>query len=152
MKNKKLLQGQTAFITGASRGIGAATAELFASEGAHLLLHCRKFGKDEKALATKLKRKFGVKVEFFEADFNELEDMLRMWKEIKKQFKHIDILVNNAGLYPDKKFFTSDEQSWDKVMNINLKTPYFLTQKVAALMKKKGWLNNQYCFGCGCLS
>ena len=69
MNNKKLLKGQIAFVTGASRGIGEAVAELFASEGADLILHCRSFNKEEKALKAKLKRKYGVKVEFFTADF-----------------------------------------------------------------------------------
>ena len=92
MNNKKLLKGQIAFVTGASRGIGEAVAELFASEGADLILHCRSFNKEEKALKAKLKRKYGVKVEFFTADFVDLKDMEKMWKEIKKKYNIITIV------------------------------------------------------------
>lgn len=138
MKRRGELVGKVAFITGASRGIGSAIAEKFAGEGADLVLHCRKLDREEKLFITRLKRKFAVKAEFFEADFNDLADMKRMWREITKKYKRIDILVNNAGIYPDKTFFASTEESWDKVMNINLKTPYFLTQHFASRMEKSG--------------
>lgn len=138
MKKRGELEGKIAFITGASRGIGAAIAEKFAGEGAELVLHCRKLDREEKLLIAKLKRKFAVKAEFFEADFSNPTDMKRMWKEVSKKYKRIDVLVNNAGIYPDKTFFTSTEESWDKVMNINLKVPYFLTQQVVKKMSKSG--------------
>lgn len=136
-KNKKLA-GKVAFITGATRGIGHAIAELFAEQGADLALHCHVLDREEQVFLVKLKRKYGVRAVFYEAELPNMEVIKDMVACIYKDFKKIDILVNNAGVYPDTKFFTTTEQSWDKVLDVNLKSNFFITQLVTKKMVKSG--------------
>ena len=136
-KNKKLA-GKVAFITGATRGIGHAIAELFAEQGADLALHCHVLDREEKVFLTKLKKKYGVKAVFYEAELPDMENIKNMVACVQKDFKKIDILVNNAGIYPETKFFSTTEKSWDQVIDVNLKSNFFITQLITGKMLKTG--------------
>lgn len=138
MKEKMKLKGKVALITGASRGIGQAVAEHLAAEGAALALHCHLLDREEKLFLRRLEKKYGVKAKFYEAVFPDLKGIRAMVEQVGKDFGRIDILVNNAGVYPETKFFSATEASWDRVMGVNLKSNFFISQMVAKMMIKKG--------------
>ena len=119
----KLLEGKTALITGAARGIGKALAIKFAQEGANVAftdLVIDENGKEtEKEIAA-----YGVKAKGYAsnaADFTQTKEVVA---EIHKEFGSIDILVNNAGITKDGLMMRMTEQQWDAVIAVNLKSAF----------------------------
>lgn len=115
-----MLKGKTAVITGASRGIGAAIAEKFASMGANVAILYN--GSEEKArLVQKTASDQGVKAEIYQCDVAQTEACNETVKRIISDFGGIDILVNNAGITKDTLVVTMAEAEFDDVINTNLK-------------------------------
>ncbi len=139
----KLLEGKTALVTGAARGIGKAIALKFASEGANIIF--TDLNIDENALATKNEiLSKGVKVLAIAsnaADFNEAH---RVVDEGIKEFGRIDILVNNAGITRDGLMMRMSEQQWDSVLTVNLKSAFNFIHAITPLMirQKSGSIIN----------
>ncbi len=127
-----ILSGRTAIITGASRGIGKATAELFLKEGANLVLTAHQNVKLLNDLA-KNKQVLVVK-----ADLRQKEDIKKLVKEAFDKFSTIDILVNNAGTFECVDFEAIEESHFDEVMSLDLKGAFFLSQRVIPYFKKEG--------------
>jgi NAD(P)-dependent dehydrogenase (short-subunit alcohol dehydrogenase family) len=130
------LKRQVAVITGAANGIGRATAEAFAAEGAQLVLVDR----DEKAaqrLATRL-GKSGRRVRVLAADVAEPETAEQAAKLALDSFKRIDILVNSAGVQRYGSVVDTTEGVWDEVMNVNLKSAYRFCRECVPAMQKAG--------------
>ncbi len=132
----KLLEGKTAVITGAARGIGKALALKFAQEGANIAftdLVIDENGKQtEKEIAA-----FGVKAKGYAsnaADFAQTEEVI---KEIHKEFGAIDILVNNAGITKDGLMMRMSEQQWDAVIAVNLKSAFNFIHAVLPIMMRQ---------------
>ena len=90
------LKNKTVFITGASSGIGKATAELFAAAGARVLICARRLDKIE-ALVDKLKLDHAVEVYGFALDVGDAKKIQEKWAQLPKEWRAIDVLVNNAG-------------------------------------------------------
>jgi 3-oxoacyl-[acyl-carrier protein] reductase len=132
----KLLEGKTALITGASRGIGKAIAEKFASEGANLILTDLFYDDHARALEEEL-RAFGVKVKMYASDASKFDQAQSVVDEASKEFGPIHILVNNAGITRDTLLMRMTEEQWDLVMNVNLKSVFNLTKAVQSLMLKQ---------------
>lgn len=132
----KLLQGKTALITGASRGIGKAIALRFASEGADIAFTDLK--RDEGMEQTEQElRNLGVKAQGYAsnaADFAQTEQVV---KEIHKDFGHIDILVNNAGITKDGLMMRMSEAQWDAVIAVNLKSAFNFIHAVLPIMMRQ---------------
>lgn len=131
------LQGKTAVVTGASRGIGRSIAIELAKNGANVVVNFS--GNEEKAKETaKEVEAAGVKALVFKADVSNADDVSAMLKETISTFGSIDILVNNAGITKDNLLMRMKEADWDQVMDINLKS-VFLTTKAAArpMMKQR---------------
>ena len=134
----KLLEGKTAVVTGAARGIGKALAVKFASEGANIAFTDLAINEDaqqtEKEIAA-----LGVKVKAFAsnaADFAQTEQVVAA---IKEEFGTIDILVNNAGITKDGLMLRMSEQQWDAVINVNLKSAFnFIHAVVPIMMRQRG--------------
>lgn len=131
----KRLEGKTAVITGGGRGIGAATAEKFLEEGANVVVvdvnqedldHVINEASEHKS------RILGVK-----ADITNKEDIDHVLEKSVQAFSKIDILINNAGITADAQLLKMEEEDWDKVINVNLKGVFLVTQKAAALMKEQ---------------
>lgn len=115
-----MLKGKTAVITGASRGIGAAIAEKFASLGVDVAIIYN--GNEEKARSVqKTASDMGVKAEIYKCNVAESEQCKETVKNIIADFGGIDILVNNAGITRDNLLLTMDEAEFDDVINTNLK-------------------------------
>ena len=138
---------QIAIITGASRGIGKAIAKELASLGYDIVINYFDFkdGQPDDSTAKQTQREItatGAKCETLRGDVSSSEDRQKLIDFTKEKFGRCDMLINNAGVAPSKRMdiLEATEDSYDRVMNINLKGPYFLTQLVANWMidQKKG--------------
>jgi 3-oxoacyl-[acyl-carrier protein] reductase len=132
----KLLEGKTALITGASRGIGKAIAEKFAAEGANLILTDLFYDDNAQALEEQL-RTYGVKVKMYASDASKFDQAQSMVEEAAKEFGQVHILVNNAGITRDTLLMRMTEEQWDLVISVNLKSVFNLTKAVQSLMLKQ---------------
>ncbi len=131
------LEGKIALVTGASRGIGQATALGLAEAGADVIVSSRKLPALEK-VAEEIKRK-GQRSLPVAAHIGRLEEIRKLVDTALAKFGRIDILVNNAGTAPAAaSALETDERLWDAIMNLNLKGVYFLSQAVARSMKDSG--------------
>ena len=137
-----------AIVTGASRGIGKGIALELAKLGFNLVISHFDFdaqGKPDEATGQKTQKEIkvsGAECEVIRADVSNAEDRKKLVGLAKAKFGRCDMLCNNAGVAPTKRIdiLEATEQSYDRVMTINLKGPYFLTQLVANWMieqKKK---------------
>lgn len=131
----KLLEGKTALITGASRGIGKAIALEFAEQGANVAFTDLKYDEAAESLEKELEGK-GVQAKGFASDASSAEDTDRVVKEILGAFNRVDILVNNAGITKDNLLMRMSEGDWDAVMNVNLKSVFNLTKAIQRHMLK----------------
>ena len=132
----KLLEGKTALITGASRGIGKAIARKFALEGADIaitnIIDDADFQETIKELET-----LGVKVKGYVSNAADFADSQRVIDEVVKDFGRIDALVNNAGITRDTLLMRMTEEQWDTVIAVNLKSVFNLTKAVLNTMLKQ---------------
>jgi 3-oxoacyl-[acyl-carrier protein] reductase len=132
----KLLEGKTALITGASRGIGKAIAVKYAKEGCNVAF--TDLFEDDNMKATEAElQELGVKAKGFASDAGSFTDTDRVVNEIEKEFGRIDILVNNAGITKDTLLMRMTEEQWDAVINVNLKSVFNFTKAVQKIMLKQ---------------
>ena len=130
------LTGKVALVTGASRGIGQATAIDLAKAGADIVVNF--IGKEAVAQETvEAIEALGRKAIKIKADVGNADDVQAMVDEAIAAFGHIDILVNNAGITRDGLLIRMKDSDWDDVLNINLKGVYLVTKAVAKLMVKQ---------------
>src|SRR5712692_3589013 len=134
MRNHLDLAGKVALITGASSGIGAATAEVFADLGAHVAIGYY----HNEAGAEQARDKIvssGRKAIAIRADVRQQDQILPMVKCAADEFGPIDILVNNAGsLIERQQMVEITAERWDEVMDLNLKSAMFCSQAVVPSM------------------
>ncbi|MFN8715093.1 MAG: 3-oxoacyl-[acyl-carrier-protein] reductase [Bacteroidota bacterium] len=132
----KLLEGKTAIVTGASRGIGRGIAVLFAQHGANVaftyLSSVEKGQELERELAA-----FGVKAKGYRSDAADFAAADQLVTDVVNDFGTVDILVNNAGITRDTLLMRMSEQQWDEVINANLKSVFNLTKAVQRPMLKQ---------------
>jgi len=132
----KLLEGKTAVITGATRGIGKAIAICFAKHGSNVVFTYHSSEKEARELEKKL-NEFGIRVLGFKSDASKTEDALKLIKDTLSNFSQIDIVVNNAGITKDNLLMRISEEDWDNVINTNLKSVYNITKAVQRTMLKQ---------------
>jgi NAD(P)-dependent dehydrogenase (short-subunit alcohol dehydrogenase family) len=130
------LKNKTAIITGATSGIGKATALLFADQGADLVLTGRR-SSHGKAVEAECRQK-GVRCVFVEADHTKEEDCQRVVDVALKEFKHIDILFNNAGIVTKGTADSTPEDVWQDTLDINVTAVWCMCKLVIPQMKKQG--------------
>lgn len=132
----KKLAGRVALVTGASLGIGRATAVRLATEGAHIVLN---YSAQEDATrnkdsavkeAVQSVREHGVQALALEADVSDRQAVKTMIATAESQFGQIDILINNAGIEAGGPFLQMDEAVWDRVLAVNLKGQFLVAQAV----------------------
>lgn len=131
-----LLQGKTALITGASRGIGRGIAEIFAKNGAAVAFT---FSSSEEA-ARELEKELqahGVKAKGYKSDASDFEQSQKLADAVVADFGSIDILINNAGITKDNLLMRISEDDFDKVIAVNLKSVFNLTKAVQRTMLKQ---------------
>lgn len=126
---------QVALITGAGRGIGQGIAELLAEDGFDVAIDDVWDEQDIRKTLDTVNSK-GSDTLYIKADISLASDRKRIVDEIRKKFNRLDLLVNNAGVAPKQRLdiLESNEESFDRLIQINLKGPYFLTQLVANWM------------------
>ncbi len=132
----KLLEGKTAVITGAARGIGKAIALRFAAEGANIAFTDLAYDENVQRLEKELTA-FGVKAKGYASNASNYLDTNEVIKKIVEDFGRIDALVNNAGITRDTLLMRMTEEQWDLVINVNLKSVFNFTKAVQAIMLKQ---------------
>jgi NAD(P)-dependent dehydrogenase (short-subunit alcohol dehydrogenase family) len=133
MKNLFSLEGRSALVTGGSRGIGKMIAAGFLEYGAKVYISARKADACD-ATARELSAN-GHTCISLPHDVSTLAGCQALADDIKKREGKLDILVNNAGAAWAAEFDEFPEHGWDKVMNLNVKSPFFLTQALHGLLK-----------------
>jgi NAD(P)-dependent dehydrogenase (short-subunit alcohol dehydrogenase family) len=133
------LSGRVALVTGASRGIGSAIAEVLAEHGADVVLSSRKQA-DLDTEAERINARFPQKATAIAAHAGRIEDLEKLVDEVMRQFSRIDILVNNAGTNPYfGPVLGAELAAWDKTFEVNLRGYFILTKLVyEASMEKNG--------------
>lgn len=132
----KLLQGKTALITGAARGIGKSLALKFAQEGANVAFSDLNYDDNMKATEAELVA-FGVDAKGYASNAASFEDSESLVNSVVEDFGRIDILVNNAGITRDNLLLRMQEKDWDAVLTVNLKSAFNLTKAVQRIMMKQ---------------
>ena len=125
------LTGQTALVTGGSRGLGLQMAHALGEAGARVMLSSRKASDLEEAVA-ELKAA-GIEADYIAADCGQEEDIRRLARETVQKLGSIDILLNNAGASWGAAAEVHPVTAWDKVMNLNVRGYFILAQEVANL-------------------
>ncbi len=134
------LKGQTAFITGSTRGIGLAIAKAFAKQGVHIILNGRR--PVSEALIAEIKA-LGVNCIGISGDISNSEEVKEMVKQAN-EFAPVTILVNNAGITNDKLMLRMNEQDFEQVLKVNLTGSFNMTQQLlkGMLKQRKGTIIN----------
>jgi len=132
----QLLEGKTAIITGAARGIGKAVAIRFAQEGCNIAF--TDLAIDENAKTTEAEiAAYGVMVKGYASNAASFEDTHAVVNAILSDFDRVDILVNNAGITRDGLMLRMSEQQWDAVINVNLKSAFNFIHALTPVMLKQ---------------
>ena len=133
-----LLNGKTALITGAARGIGKAIALKFAAEGANIAFTDLQIDENGKATETEIAA-LGVKCKGYASNAADFEQSAEVVKQVKEEFGSIDILVNNAGITKDGLMLRMTEAQWDAVIGVDLKSAFnFIHACVPVMMRQRG--------------
>ncbi len=130
------LQDRVAIVTGGASGIGRATVELFAKEGAKVIIWDVSY--QGMTLAQQLTQK-GLSATFMKVSVADKMEVEHAVAEIIKKFSRIDILINNAGITQDRTLLKMSMEEWDKVININLTGVFICTQAVVSHMRNQNY-------------
>jgi len=131
-----LLEGKTAIITGATRGIGKGIAEVFAKQGANIAFTYSSSVDAAKDLEKELNN-LGIKAKAYQSNAASFQESESLIKDVLENFEGIDILVNNAGITKDNLLMRMGEEDFDKVIEINLKSVFNMTKAVQRTMLKQ---------------
>lgn len=134
MRNPFDLSGQTAMVTGANTGIGQAIAIALAEAGASIVA----VGRSSMDETAQLVADAGSRIHVITADLGSIEPIASIMSEALSTFTRLDILVNNAGIIRRSNAIDFTEADWDAVIDINLKTAFFLSQAAGRLMIAQG--------------
>jgi NAD(P)-dependent dehydrogenase (short-subunit alcohol dehydrogenase family) len=136
---EKFLAGKTAFVTAASRNLGAVTAQTLAHYGADVAIN---YLENEAGAAQVVDaiRESGRQVYAIRGDLSKGSEVIAVTEQAAELLGgHIDILVNNAGPFAADPFATLAESEWDRIMNINVKASYLTAQVAIPGMRESGW-------------
>ena len=131
-----ILKNKTAIITGATRGIGRGIAETFAKQGANVLFTYSSSSDLAKEIEKELSVE-GVIVRGYKSDASSFEDCQKLVENILQEFEVIDILINNAGITRDNLLMRMQEDDFDKVIEVNLKSVFNMTKAIQKIMLKQ---------------
>ena len=132
----KLLEGKTAIITGASRGIGRGIAQVYAQHGCDLALTYSSSVEAAKALEEEL-QPLGVQVKSYQSNAADFEQTQTLVDHVLADFGKIDIVINNAGITKDNLLMRMTEEDFDAVVEINLKSVFNMTKAVQRTFLKQ---------------
>lgn len=129
------MRGQTAIITGSSRGIGKTIAEELAKKGVNVVI----VGRDEQTVsevANEIEEKFGVETLGIKTEISDKESVKELFDKTLSKFSKIEILVNNAGITRDNLIIRMKDEEWDSVLNTNLKGAFLCCREAVKIMSK----------------
>ncbi|MBL42401.1 MAG: 3-oxoacyl-ACP reductase [Rhodospirillaceae bacterium] len=140
MQEKKIFKNKVALITGSSQGIGRAVAREFAFNGAKVVINYPSKSEEENAfeLLQDIKSLGGEAICVC-ADVSDKKEVTILIKKIIKQYKTIDILINNAGIAPGKQLIDYDEEDFDRIFNVNVKSIFLVTKLVLPYMYENNY-------------
>ena len=130
------LKNKIALITGGANGIGLATTERFAKEGAKIILW--DVSDQGNTIAERLKME-GHEIIFKKVSVTNQDEVLKAMAEAHEHFGRIDILINNAGITRDRTLLKMTMQEWDDVISVNLTGVFICTQAIAPIMKEQNY-------------
>lgn len=132
----KLLEGKTALITGASRGIGRGIATVFAKNGANVAFTYSSSAEAAQLLENELVAE-GIKAKGYRSDASDFNQSQSLVDAVVSDFGTVDILINNAGITKDNLLMRISEEDFDRVIAVNLKSVFNLTKAVQRTMLKQ---------------
>src|SRR5687768_2255234 len=133
----KLLEGKTAIVTGAARGIGEAIAIKFAEHGANIAFSYVSDSSAEKAAVLEEKLKtIGVKAKAYKSNAGDFAQCEAFVNDVLKEFGSIDTCINNAGISKDNLLLRMTPEQWDEVIRVNLNSVFYMTKQVIKPMMK----------------
>lgn len=133
----KMLTGKLVLVTGASRGIGRATALLAAENHAHVIINYNRSEENAVELAD-LIRGAGLQASLVRADVSSEAEVRDMFQAIREKHSRLDVLVNNAGIMQNNLLMLSNTELFDRTIATNLKGTFLCTRYASNLMKKQG--------------
>ena len=136
MTLSKSLEGQTAVVTGASRGIGKAIAILLAKEGAEVIINYSSSLENANKVVSEI-NSFGGKAYPLQADISDENSVNELIKKVLEKNNKIDVLVNNAGITKDGLLMRMKTDDWQKVLDLNLSGVFYCTRAVSRQMLKQ---------------
>lgn len=131
-----MMKGQTAIITGSSRGIGKTTAHEFAKRGVNVVIVARSEAKAVE-VAKEIEDRYNVETLGVGADVSSAESVSSLFEQALKKFSKIEILVNNAGITKDNLLIRMKEEEWDSVLDTNLKGAFLCSREAVKIMTKQ---------------
>jgi len=135
------LNGKVALITGASRGIGRATAERLSRDGAAVVINFARKADEARAVVAKIEAA-GGKAFAIQADVGRVSEVVRLFDETIAHFGRLDILVNNAGIMFNKPVSAVTEEEFDRIFAVNVKGTFFACQQAATRLAEGGRIIN----------
>ncbi len=123
-----MLQGKTALITGASRGIGKGIAEIFAKNGCNIAFTYASSVEKANAFAKEIADRYGVKIQGYQSNAADFNQSMELAEKVIADFGKVNILINNAGITRDTLMLRMTEEQWDEVIDTNLKSAFNLTK------------------------
>lgn len=132
------LRGKVALVTAASRGLGRATAEALALEGASLVICARGAAALEEA-RNAIAERTGADVDMIAADVSTADGIANLWQHTRERFGHVDVLVTNAGGPPSGPFESHDWSIWQRSVELTLRSAVELARLVLPGMKERRW-------------
>jgi 3-oxoacyl-[acyl-carrier protein] reductase len=130
------IKDRVVLVTGGSKGIGKGIAQVFASQGAKVMIAAR--GEKDAAAAVEEIRANGGTSDYALCDVSNYQEVIAAVSKTVETFGDIDILCANAGIFPQKKIIDMDPEDWDQVMNVNLKSSFLCVKACIPYFEKKG--------------
>jgi NAD(P)-dependent dehydrogenase (short-subunit alcohol dehydrogenase family) len=131
------LKGRTALVTGGAVRVGRAISRALAAHGARVVVHFNSSGSAAEELVGEI-RAAGGEAAAVGADLSSVHGVRKLIDAAEQPFGPIDVLINNASIFPPERLAEVDEDLWESTIAINLRAPFFLTQRLGGGMKSRG--------------
>jgi pteridine reductase len=131
------LDGKVALVTGGARRVGRAISTALAEAGADLVINYHSSSDEAESLREELERS-GVRATSFQADVSRPNQIRALIQHVRDVFGRLDIVVNSASVFESSPVLQITEEMWDRVLDTNLKGPFFVSQTAAPLLRESG--------------